>query len=120
MEAPSPPLRRRSIVLTIACAVAFAGALQALAFSFSPIYRKLGAATGASWLPAFVFSSALVSIGFLVTLWWRMRRWALWGYLTVALVQSLVWGVLANWGPTMLLYPGMVVAAAVWCWPQLR
>jgi hypothetical protein len=120
MQAPSPAFRRRSMALTIACAVAFLGSLQALSYSFSPVYRMLGATRGAPWLPAFVFTGSLASIGFLVALWWRMRRWALWGYLAVALVQSLVWVKLGSWGPTMLIFPGLVVAAATWCWSQLR
>jgi hypothetical protein len=117
---PESPALRRSMALTIACAVAFLGSLQAFSYSFSPLYRTLGAASGAPWLPAFIFTSSLASIGFLVALWWRMRRWALWGYLAVAVVQSVVWATLGRWVPAMLLYPVLVVAAAAWCWSRLR
>ncbi|HMK71735.1 MAG TPA: hypothetical protein VK454_00265 [Myxococcaceae bacterium] len=120
MDAPFPALRRRSISLTVACAVAFAGALQAVAFSFSPFYRELAAATGARWLMGFILGSSMLAIVFLVALWWRMRRWPLWGYLAVAAGQNLTMAALGRWGPQMLLFPVLVGAAAAWSWEQLR
>ncbi len=118
---PSPPsLRRRSVSLTLACAVAFLASLQAFAFSFGPDYRNLGASLGARWLPSFVLGSSLVSIVFLVALWWRMRRWALWGFLAVAAAQSVAWVHLGWWRPTMLVLPAVVGGAAAWTWDRLR
>src|SRR5271163_7285 len=100
MDAPSPAAPepyRRSISLTLVCAVAFLAALQAFAFSFGPDYRNLGAALGAPWLPRFIFASSAVAIFFLVMLWWRMLRWAVWAFLSVAAVQSAVFVHLGQW-----------------------
>lgn len=124
MDNPSPPSPaapyRRSISLTLACALAFLVALQALAFSFGPDYRKLGASLGAPWLPRYIFATSLVTILFLVTLWWRMRRWAVWGFLGVCLAQSATFLSLGQWRLTMLVLPALVGAAAAWNWARLR
>ncbi len=117
---PSPKPRRPSISLTLACAVGFLASLQAFAFSFGPDYRKLGASVGAPWLSAFSLASSLPAIFFLVTLWWWMRRWALWGFLAVAAVQSVAWAHLGWWRPTMLLVPALIAGAAAWNWDRLR
>jgi hypothetical protein len=118
---PSPPSpRRRSVLLTLACAAAFLAALQAFAFSFGPDYRNFGATLGARWLPGFVLGSSLLSIAFLVALWWRMRRWALWGFLAVAAAQSVAWVHLGWWRPTMLVLPALVGGAAAWTWDRLH
>ncbi|HXX32664.1 MAG TPA: hypothetical protein VEJ89_18315 [Myxococcaceae bacterium] len=120
MDAGGPPFRRRSIALTVACAIAFAGALQAVAFAFSPLYRELGASAGAGWLPAFIFASSLLAIAFLVILWWRMRRAPLLGYLGVIAAQNAVMAWLGRWSALMLLFPALVTAAAAWTWKDLR
>ena len=117
---PAPSTRRPSILLTVACAVSFLAALQGFAFSYGPDYRKLGASVGAPWLSAFVLASSLLSLGFLVALWWRMRRWALWGFLVVAAVQGGVWASLGLWKPTMLVLPALLAGAGVWNWARLR
>jgi hypothetical protein len=120
MDVPQPPFSRRSIALTVVCAVAFLGALQAFAFSYGPDFRKLATSTGAPWLPRFIFASSFATMVFLVALWWRMRRWALWGYLAVVLVQSVIMARLGSWGPTMLVFPALVGAASAWTWERLR
>jgi hypothetical protein len=117
---PSPAPYRRSLSLTLVCAVAFLSALQAFAFSFGPDYRNLGASLGAPWLPRFIFGSSLVAIFFLVTLWWRMRRWAVWGFLAVAAMQSVAFAGLGQWRLTMLVLPALVGGAAAWNWARLR
>ena len=119
-SAPAPSPYGRSISLTLACALAFLVALQAFAFAFGPDYRKLAASLGAPWLTPFILVSSLVAIFFLVVLWWRMRRWAAWGFLAVCLVQSLVFLSLGHWRLTMLVLPGVVGGAAAWNWARLR
>jgi O-antigen ligase len=120
-SAPPPPAPyRRSISLTLACALAFLAALQALAFSFGPDYRNLGTSLGAPWLPRFIFASSAVAMFFLVALWWRMRRWALWGFLLVAAAQSITFLQLGQWRLTMLVLPALVGGAAAWNWARLR
>jgi hypothetical protein len=120
MDLSPPPARRRSISLTLACAVAFAAALQAFAYSFAPVYRQIARATGAWWLPGFILGSSLLAIVFLVALWWPMRRWALWGYLAVAAAQNLALALLGRWQTTMLLLPALIGGAAAWNWGRLR
>ncbi len=117
---PTPAARRPSVSLTVACAIAFLAALQGFAFSFGPDYRKLGASVGAAWLPAFILGRSLLSVGFVVAVWWRMRRWALWGFLAVAATQSLAWAELGLWRATMLVLPALVAGAAAWNWARLR
>jgi hypothetical protein len=111
---------RRSISLTLVCALAFLAALQAFAFSFGPDYRNLGTSLGAPWLPRFIFASSAVTMVFLVTLWWQMRRWAVWGFLAVAAGQSMAFVHLGQWRLTMLVLPALVAAAAAWNWARLR
>ena len=122
MDAPTPAATpyRRSISLTVACTVAFLAALQAFAFAFGPDYRKLGASVGAPWLPGFIFISSFIAIAFLVTLWWRMRQWAVWGFLAVAACQSAAFAHLGLWRLTMLVLPALIGGAAAWNWSRLR
>jgi len=117
---PSPAPYQRSLSLTLACAVAFLAAVQAFAFAYGPDYRKLGASFGAPWLPTFILVSAPLAMGFLVALWWRMRRWALFGFLAVCAAQSLVFAYLGHWQLTMLLLPALVAGAGAWNWGRLR
>jgi hypothetical protein len=117
---PSPQPYRRSISLTLVCALAFLVALQAFAFAFGPDYRNLAASLGAPWLTRFILASSLVAIFFLVVLWWRMRRWAVWGFLAVAATQSLAYLQLGQWRLTMLVLPALVAGAAAWNWSRLR
>jgi hypothetical protein len=111
---------RRSLSLTLACAVAFLCGLQAFAFAFGPDYRNLGGTLGAPWLTRFILVSSLVAMAFLVALWWRMRRWAVWGFLAVAAAQSAVFLHLGQWRLTMLILPAIIGAAAAWNWARLR
>ncbi len=122
MDAPPLPSAapRRSISLTLACAVAFLAAVQAFAFAYGPDYRKLGASLGAPWLPSYILTSSLLTIFLLVALWWRMRRWAVWGYLAVCASQSMALAYLGHWRLTMLVLPALVGGAAAWNWSRLR
>jgi hypothetical protein len=123
MDAPPPPAPapyRRSLSLTLTCALAFLAALQAFAFSFGPDYRNLGASLGAPWLPRFIFASSAAAMFFLVVLWWRMLRLAVWGFLAVAALQSLAFVHLGQWRLTMLVLPALVGGAAAWNWARLR
>jgi hypothetical protein len=118
---PTPPTPyRRSISLTLVCAFAFLVALQAFAFAYSPDYRKLGASLAAPWLPRFILVSSAAAMLFLVVLWWRMRRWAVWGFLAVAATQSAAFLHLGQWRLTMLVLPALVAGAAAWNWARLR
>jgi hypothetical protein len=117
---PSAAPYRRSLSLTLACALAFLVALNAFAYSFGPDYRKLAASLEAPWLPRFILATSLLAIVFLVTLWWQMRRWALWGFLGVCLVQSAAFLHLGQWRLTMLVLPALVGGAAAWNWARLR
>jgi hypothetical protein len=116
----SPLLGGRSLSLTLACAVAFFFQLQAFAFAFGPDFRRLGASIEAPWLPTFIFVTSLIAIGFLVTLWWRMRRWAVWGFLATTATQSLPFVPSGKLSPTMLVLPVLVGGAAAWNWARLR
>jgi len=122
MDFPPPPSAApsRSISLTLACALAFLAAVQAFAFAYGPDYRKLGASLGAPWLPSYILTSSLLTIFLLVALWWRMRRWAVWGYLAVCASQSMVLAYLGHWRLTMLVLPALVGGAAAWNWARLR
>jgi hypothetical protein len=119
-SSPAPAQPRRSISLTVACAIAFLAAVQGFSFSYGPDYRRLGNSLGAPWLPGFILVSSLFTIAFLVALWWRMRRWALWGFLGVAAVQSGVFAYLGHWRLTMLVLPAVLSGAAAWNWGRLR
>jgi hypothetical protein len=117
---PSPAPYQRSLSLTLVCAVAFLAAVQGFAFAYGPDYRKLGTSLGAPWLPTFILVSSLFAIAFLVALWWRMRRWALFGFLAVSAAQSLVFARLGGWELTMLVLPAVVAGAGAWNWARLR
>jgi hypothetical protein len=117
---PPPTPSRRSLSLTVVCAVAFLAAIQAFAFAYGPDYRRLGASLGAPWLPTFILVSSLFSMAFLVVLWWPMRRFAVWGFLAVSAAQSLVFMRLGHWQLTMLVLPALVAGAGAWNWPRLR
>jgi hypothetical protein len=119
---PSPPplLGGRSLSLTLACVVAFFFQLQAFAFAYGPDFRALGASLNAPWLPTFIFVTSFVAVAFVVTLWWRMRRWAVWGFLATTATQSLPFVHSGKLSPTMLVLPTLVGGAAAWNWARLR
>jgi hypothetical protein len=117
---PPPLLGSRSVSLTLACAVAFLFQLQAFAFAYGPDFRRLGASMQAPWLPTFIFVTSFVGAAFAVALWWRMRRWAVWGFLATTATQSLPFMVTGRLSPTMLVLPTLVGGAAAWNWARLR
>jgi hypothetical protein len=119
---PSPAPYQRSISLTLACALAFLSALQCFAFAYGPDFRHLGETLGAPWLPTFILVSSLLAMPLLVALWWRMRRWALWGFLALTAMQSVTFASLGGWRVAILVLvlPALVAAAGAWNWPQLR
>jgi hypothetical protein len=114
------PTVGRSISLTLACALAFLAALNAFAYAYGPDYRKLAASYGAPWLTGFILSSSFLAIVFLVALWWKLRRWALWGFLAVCASQSVALAFLGHWQLTMLVLPALIGGAGAWNWPRLR
>jgi hypothetical protein len=117
---PTPLLGRRSLSLTVACAVAFLFQFQAFAFAYGPDFRRLGASLQLPWLPTFIFVTSFVGSAFAVALWWRMRRWAVWGFLATTATQSLPFVYAGKLSPTMLLLPTLVGGAAAWNWARLR
>jgi hypothetical protein len=103
-SAPGTAASSRPIPITVICVLSAIGALFAVPMVFSETARAIGA-----WYPPCLAVSAIVgavcTIGF-----WLMRRWALYLYTAMMVVNQVVLLAMGVWTIMALILPAIVVA----------
>jgi hypothetical protein len=103
-SSPSVAQMGRPIPITILCVVSAIGVVFVIPMIFSDVARLVGA-----WYPPCLALSAVVgaacTVGF-----WLMRRWALYLYTAMGVINQIVLLAMGVWSITALILPAIVIA----------
>jgi hypothetical protein len=100
LATPAP----RPTAITVICVLGFLGALILIPAVFSDITRHIGA-----WYPPYLAFSAVVGFICMVGLW-KMRRWAVFGYIAFCAINQIVLLAMGVWSIFALILPTIVIA----------
>jgi len=94
----------RPTAITVVCIIGFVGAILTVPMIFTDIAHKIGA-----WYPPFLAFSSLYGLICFIGLW-MMRRWALFAYTALCVINQIVMLVMGSWNVFAILLPGIVIA----------
>ena len=108
MTMPSTPAEKakRPIAITIICVVGFIGAVISVPLIFSSVAQSIGA-----WYPPYLAFCSVVGLACMVGLW-MMKRWAVFLYTGLLVVNQVVLLAMGVWNPLALVLPLIVVVVA--------
>ena len=95
---------RRPVAITIICVIGFLGVLIVVPILFVPQTAAI-----APWYPTVLGLSAVIGLVSMIGLW-RMRRWAVYLYTTITVLNQVLLLATGLWNPFALIIPGVVVA----------
>jgi hypothetical protein len=95
--------QRRPLVITIICVLGFLGALVTIPLIFSPTARAIG-----EWYEPTLAAAALVGLVCMIGLW-LMRRWAVYVYTAMCVINQAVLLKMGVWNPLTLIIPAVVI-----------
>jgi hypothetical protein len=116
-SSPSPvvfSVRGRPVPITIICVLSAIGLAFAIPLIFSDVARAIGA-----WYPPFLAIATIVgaicTVGF-----WLMKKWSVYLYTAMFVVNQVVMIVMGIWTILALLLPAIVVVIAFAYLPRMR
>ena len=98
------PSNSRPVIITVLCVFGFFGGLFTVPTIFSQVARDIGA-----WYPSLLALSAVVGFVCMVGLW-KMRKWALYAYTGLCVVNQVVLLAIGRWSIFALVLPGIFIA----------
>lgn len=96
----------RPVAITIICILGFIGAALTLPLIFSDMARGIGA-----WYPPYLGFSAVAGLICMVGMW-KMKKWSVFAYTALVIVNQVVLFTMGVWNPFALLIPAIVIAIA--------
>jgi len=96
----------RPVAITIICILGFIGAALTLPLIFSDMARGIGA-----WYPPYLGFSAVAGLICMVGMW-KMKKWSVFAYTALVIVNQVVLFSMGVWNPFALLIPAIVIAIA--------
>ena len=106
-DTPAPaPTPTRPTAITVICILGFIGAALTIPLIFSGAVQSIG-----SWYPPYLGASAVVGLICLVCLW-KMKKWAVFLYTLLVVINQVVLFTMGVWNPFALLIPAIVIAIA--------
>jgi hypothetical protein len=113
-SSPSAAQMGRPVAITILCVVSALGAVAAIVMVFTEAARAIGA-----WYPPCLALSAVIgaacTVGF-----WLMRRWALYLYTAMFVVNQIVLFAMGLWSISVLILPVIVIAIGFAYFSRMR
>ena len=114
-SSPSPGVvRGRPVPITIICVISAIGLVFAIPLIFSDAARAIGA-----WYPPFLAIAtvigAICTVGF-----WLMKKWSVYLYTAMFVVNQVVMILMGVWTIQGLLLPAIVVVIAFAYLPRMR
>jgi hypothetical protein len=104
----------RPVPITVICVLSAIGVVLVVPMIFSEVARAIGA-----WYPPYLALSAIVgaacAVGF-----WLMRRWALYLYTAVFVINQIVLLTMGVWSIFALIIPGIVVGIGFYYQSHMR
>ena len=96
----------RPVAITIICILGFIGAALTLPLIFSDMARGVGA-----WYPPYLGFSAVAGLICMFGMW-KMKKWSVFAYTALVIVNQVVLFSMGVWNPFALLIPAIVIAIA--------
>ena len=94
---------KRPSSITFICVLGFIGAILTVQLVFSSAARQIG-----SWYPPYLAFSALIGLVCMIGLW-LMKKWSVYAYAGLALLNQVVLLVMGRWNIMALLIPAIVI-----------
>ncbi|HXP03204.1 MAG TPA: hypothetical protein VN808_03720 [Stellaceae bacterium] len=111
---PSAASAGRPIPITILCVLSAIGAVFVIPVIFTDAARSIGA-----WYPPYLAASAIIgaacTVGF-----WLMRRWALYLYTAMVVINQIVFLAMGVWTIMALILPAIVVGIGFAYFSRMR
>ena len=102
---PTPPAKR-PVAITVICILGFIGAALSIPLIFSSAAQSIG-----SWYPPYLGASSVVGLICMFGLW-NMKKWSVFVYTLLVVVNQVVLFSMGLWNPFALLIPVIVIAIA--------
>ncbi|HEY3357879.1 MAG TPA: hypothetical protein VGQ83_31800 [Polyangia bacterium] len=105
MDQLDPPPARpvRPTAITVICILGFIGAGFTVPLLLLPTTWKIG-----TWYPPYLLVTAGIGLACMLGLW-KMKRWAVFLYTAMVVVNQIVLIAMGLWNPLALALPGAVV-----------
>jgi hypothetical protein len=107
METPQPPpigsIATRPALITVLCVIMLIGVVISIPLIFSSTARHVG-----PWYSPYLAFGSLVSYFCTVGLW-KMRRWAVYTYTGLVVLNQIVMMVMGAWNIIALVIPGIFI-----------
>jgi hypothetical protein len=104
----------RPIPITVLCVLSALGAVFVIPMIFSEVARSIGA-----WYPPYLGLSAVIgaacTVGF-----WLMRRWALYLYTAMGVINQIVLLMMGVWSIMALILPAIVIGIGFAYFSRMR
>ena len=97
---------QRPTAITVICILGFIGAALSIPLIFSSTAAGIG-----SWYPPYLGFSAVVGLICMIGLW-KMKKWAVFAYTALVVINQVVLFSMGVWNPFALLLPAIVIAIA--------
>ena len=111
---PSAAAQGRPIAITILCVLSAIGVVFVIPVIFTDVARTIGA-----WYPPYLAVSAVIgavcTVGF-----WLMRRWALYLYTAMLVINQIVLLMMGVWTIMALILPAIVVGIGFAYYSRMR
>ncbi len=98
------PTTNRPTVITVICILGFIGVALTVPLIFSNVAQSIG-----SWYPPYLGASAVVGLICMVGLW-KMKKWAVFLYTLLVVINQVVLFTMGVWNPFALLIPAIIIA----------
>lgn len=106
MPAENADKPRRPIAITVICVLGFVGAALTVPVIFSSVAQSIG-----TWYPPYLALTSVVGLICMVGLW-TMKRWAVFAYTALLVVNQVVMMAMGVWNIFALVIPLIVVVIA--------
>ena len=100
------PAQKRPTAITVICILGFIGAALSIPLLFSNVAQSVG-----SWYPPYLGVCAVAGLICMFGLW-NMKKWAVFAYTLLVVVNQVVLFSMGLWNPFALLLPAIVIAIA--------
>ena len=97
---------KRPVAITVICILGFIGAALSIPLVFSDLASSVG-----SWYPPYLGFTALAGLFCMLGLW-HMRKWAVFAYTALVLLNQVVLISMGVWNVFAILIPGIVIGIA--------
>jgi hypothetical protein len=98
------PTAQRPVAITVICILGFIGAAISIPLIFSSAAQSIG-----SWYPPYLGASAVVGLICMIGLW-KMKKWSVFVYTLLVVVNQVVLFSMGVWNPFALLIPVIIIA----------